>query len=106
MTNRYSSHKDLFRSIQLGESNKQSIIFTSWPYIHEFNKGQFMSQKFTQAQTDLQKDLFEYTEVGDYETHLIYDTLPSIIKRIDLRNKDKAMIQLKPLYAASLEIHE
>ena len=55
-------------------------------------------KKFDQAQTDLQKDLFEYTEIGDYESHLIYETLPSIIKRIDLRNKDKMLISLKPNY--------
>ena len=96
ISNRYLSHQTLFDQIQFDQSTK--INFTSWPYVINSNNSKFMFQKFDQAQTDLQKDLFEYTEIGDYESHLIYETLPSIIKRIDLRNKDKMLISLKPNY--------
>ena len=96
ISNRYLSHQTLFDQIQFDQNTK--INFTSWPYVVNSNNSKFMFQKFDQAQTDLQKDLFEYTEIGDYESHLIYETLPSIIKRIDLRNKDKMLISLKPHY--------
>lgn len=96
ISNRYFSHQTLFDTIQLDKNLK--INFTSWPYIINSENSKFMFQKFDQAQTDLQKDLFEYTEIGDYESRLIYETLPSIIKRIDLRNKDKTLISLKPNY--------
>ncbi len=108
LTNRLPLVKDLFSKIE--NPNHQStkdvstiINFTTWPlnsWVFENSTadgaGQFLFQKFHQSQSDLQRDLFEYAEPGDYETHLIYDTLPSIAKRIDLRNKDKINIQLKP----------
>lgn len=45
----------------------------------------------------LQRDIFEYAEPEDYEIRLIYDTLPSLLRRVDLRDKEKAKIYLKPL---------
>nr|YP_009306246.1 hypothetical protein [Derbesia sp. WEST4838]AOP19150.1 hypothetical protein [Derbesia sp. WEST4838] len=109
ITNRYFSHDSLFETFNLSNSSKEdlNLVFTSWPYLvnpNELSSSQYMFQKFDQAQTDLQKDLFEYTEMGDYESHLIYETLPSIIRRIDLRNKDKALIPLKPTYGVSIPI--
>lgn len=108
ISNRYLNHENLFQAFKYGEQDKtkMNIYFTSWPYLSnpsDIQTSQFMFQKFEQAQTDLQKDLFEYTEIGDYESHLIYETLPSIIKRIDLRNKDKALIVLKPTYGVSID---
>lgn len=107
ITNRYFSHDSLFEKFNLSKFQKDefNLVFTSWPYLvntNDFNSSQYMFQKFDQAQTDLQKDLFEYTEMGDYESHLIYETLPSIIRRIDLRNKDKALIPLKPNYGVNI----
>lgn len=99
ITNRLPISQDLFSKV----TNQNNLIFTTWPlnrFLFETNiqnsKGKFLFQKFNQSQSDLQKDLFEYAEPGDYETHLIYDTLPSIVQRIDLRNKDKTNIDLKP----------
>ena len=45
----------------------------------------------------LQRDIFEYTEPEDNDIRLIYDTLPSLLRRVDLRDKDKERIYLKPL---------
>nr|AYC64519.1 hypothetical protein Ycf1 [Pseudoderbesia arbuscula] len=109
LTNRLPLNKEIFTNMDTlpwkhhKTHEKSSIVqFTSWP-LHSFVletpdglKGQFLFQKFNQSKSELQKDLFEYAEPGDYETHLIYDTLPSIVQRIDLRNKDKTNIKLKP----------
>ena len=99
LTNRLPMTQDLFSKI----TNNKHLNFTAWPidrFLFETNlqasPGKFLFQKFNQSQSDLQKDLFEYAEPGDYETHLIYDTLPSIVQRIDLRNKDKTNVGLKP----------
>nr|YP_009330314.1 Ycf78 [Lambia antarctica]ANN39063.1 Ycf78 [Lambia antarctica] len=84
------------------KSSKPKLVnFSTWPLQQlnfEENKqnARFLFQKFNNSQSDLQKDLFEYAESGDYETRLIYDTLPGIVQRIDLRNKDKTNIKLKP----------
>ena len=99
LTNRLPMTQDLFLKI----TSQNRINFTAWPlnrFLFETNlqtsTGKFLFQKFNQSQSDLQRDLFEYAEPGDYETHLIYDTLPSIVQRIDLRNKDKTTVDLKP----------
>ncbi|BEI31697.1 hypothetical chloroplast RF1 (chloroplast) [Bryopsis sp. KO-2023] len=99
LTNRLPMAQALFSKI----TTQNSVQFTAWPLnrlIFETNMqtstGKFLFQKFNQSQSDLQRDLFEYAEPGDYETHLIYETLPSIVQRIDLRNKDKTNVDLRP----------
>ena len=116
LTNRLPMTKDLFSKLEDTQSqnlanlnNQNTINFTAWPLnkllfetdVKNLN-GKFLFQKFNQSQSDLQKDLFEYAEPGDYETHLIYDTLPSIVQRIDLRNKDKTNVDLRPNRAGFL----
>jgi len=102
ITNRFATKTNLYESTQLNRGLVDyRFQFTSWPYQHlDTKRGVFMFHKFNNAQSDLQKDLFEYTENGEYETHLIYETLPSIIKKVDLRNKDKSLMSLKPRYGA------
>ena len=92
---------------ELQKSSKSlNLNFTSWPLkslifendnFFEETNSRLLFQKFSQSRSESQKDLFEYAEPGDYETHLIYETLPSIVQRIDLRNKDKTLIKLKPM---------
>nr|YP_009532759.1 hypothetical protein Ycf1 [Pedobesia claviformis]AYC65270.1 hypothetical protein Ycf1 [Pedobesia claviformis] len=113
ITNRYLTQENIFLFSQLinkTDINKEGITlinFITWP-LNQFNLEQkhnskFMFYRVDQAQSELQKDLFEYTELGDYETHLIYDTLPAIIKRVDLRNKDKSNISLKSDYNCAFQ---
>lgn len=102
ITNRFLNNQNLlnknfFRS-WYKQSKIQQINFSIWPIRKNKNTNTFkvLYQKFDQSKSDLQKDLFEYAESGDYETRLIYETLPSIVKRVDLRNKDKIHMDLKP----------
>ena len=104
LSTRFLNKENIFQIVQLNTPKSDfRFEFTSWPLAQirvDTQKGQFMFHKFNEVQSDLQKDLFEYTENGEYETHLIYETLPSLIKRVDLRNKDKSLISLKPVYGA------
>lgn len=114
-TNRYLSTENIFNNVNADilshslNSNHSQLPFISWP-IQQFSSKystspQFMFHQIDDANSDLQKDLFEYTEMGDYETRLIYHTLPYIVKRVDLRNKDKSQIIFKPGYQFALQIH-
>ena len=114
-TNRYLSTENIFKTVNANtlahslHSNNLELPFISWP-IQQFSSKyrifpKFMFHQVDDANSDLQKDLFEYTEMGDYETRLIYHTLPYIVKRVDLRNKDKSQIMFKPSYQFALQIH-
>ena len=84
----------------------KSIYFISWP----LKKARIKSIKnlenyhlnlsysaYTDPSNELQKDIFEYSEIEESDIRLIYETLPSILKRVDLRDKDKSVILLHPL---------
>ena len=53
--------------------------------------------EYTEQTLQTQKDLFEYTDVLDYDNKLVYETLPSFFKRLDIKDKDKSLILLHPL---------
>lgn len=81
---------------------KPKIEFIAWPVQSllpaqtNYNLLYDHANSATNQQHDLH-DLFEYAESGDYETRLIYETLPSFVRRVDLRNKDKNQVNLSPV---------
>lgn len=84
----------------------KSIYFISWPLkkarienIKNFENYHLnlSYSAYTDPSNELQKDIFEYSEIEESDIRLIYETLPSILKRVDLRDKDKSVILLHPL---------
>ena len=57
----------------------------------------FMFSSFDDPANEQQRDIFEYAESDDYDIRLIYETLPSILRRVDLRDKEKEQVYLQPL---------
>lgn len=54
--------------------------------------------KYTEQTLQIQKDLFEYTDVTDYEPNqLVHETLPSFFQRLEIKDKDKYLILIHPL---------
>lgn len=53
--------------------------------------------QYSEQTLQIQKDLFEYTDVLDYDNKLVYETLPSFFKRLEVKDKDKSLILLHPL---------
>lgn len=88
-------------------ANKKSntIHFITWPLskqkIEQLKSDQkpanLMFSAFDDLANEQQRDIFEYAESDDYDIRLIYDTLPSILKRVDLRDKEKEHVYVKPL---------
>lgn len=97
ITNQFLNSEKLFHL----NNSESSSFFLSWPIQRmQFLKNKsssYLFSQFDQTQNDLQKDLFSYQEHAEFETQLSYETLPTILQRVDLRNKDKCQIQLKPL---------
>lgn len=84
----------------------KSIYFISWPLkkarINNIKESEnyhlnLSYSGYNDPSNELQKDIFEYSEIEESDIHLIYETLPSILKRVDLRDKDKSVILLHPL---------
>nr|QHD45139.1 Ycf1 [Codium fragile] len=99
ITNRFVNSEKLFHLKNNFSNLDASLNFISWPVqkiqFLQNDQASFLFYQFAQTQNDLQKDLFSYREQGELDTQLIYDTLPTILQRVDLRNKDKSKIQLK-----------
>nr|YP_009519307.1 hypothetical protein Ycf1 [Codium arabicum]AYC65189.1 hypothetical protein Ycf1 [Codium arabicum] len=100
ITNRFINIQNSF---PIKKTFNSGLNFVAWPIQRrnflEHNKYSYLFYQFDQTQNELQKDLFSYHEQGDLDTQIIYDTLPTLIQRVDLRNKDKSTIQLKPIRA-------
>ena len=88
------------------KTNKKILQFLAWPSKQTVTKGlrplsnpkiRFLFSSFDELATQHQHDIFEYPEDGDSEIHLVYDTLPSLLKRVDLIDKEKIRIFLHPL---------
>ena len=88
--------------------NKKSntIHFVTWPLSKQKieklktnvrNPSTLMFSSFDDPANEQQRDIFEYAESDDYDIRLIYETLPSILKRVDLRDKEKEQINVRPL---------
>nr|ARS45074.1 hypothetical protein [Ostreobium sp. HV05007bc] len=89
-------------------SNRKSntIHFVTWPLskqkieklkTNSRNPATLMFSTFDDPANEQQRDIFEYAEAEDYDIRLIYETLPSILKRVDLRDKEKEQIYVRPL---------
>ena len=70
----------------------KSIYFISWPLkkarienIKNFENYHLnlSYSAYTDPGNELQKDIFEYSEIEESDIRLIYETLPSILKRVD-----------------------
>ena len=88
-------------------SRKSNMInFVTWPLSRQkMEKLKNDSQKpaalmfsaYDDPANEQQRDIFEYTESDDYDIRLVYETLPSILKRVDLRDKEKEQVYVRPL---------
>ena len=100
---------DYSNIFKLHNINKKSntVHFITWPLskekIEQLKSSNnripvnFMFSSYDDPANEQQRDIFEYAESDDYDVRLIYDTLPSLVKRVDLRDKDKEHIYVKPL---------
>lgn len=84
------------------------IRFISWPLnrfkidkiksdidsIHHLN---LSYSDYSEQTLETQKDIFEYSDIVESDNGLIYETLPSFLKRVELRDKDKSLVILHPL---------
>nr|YP_009268257.1 Hypothetical protein ycf1 [Ostreobium quekettii]ANG44437.1 hypothetical chloroplast RF1 [Ostreobium sp. OS1B]SBQ76962.1 Hypothetical protein ycf1 [Ostreobium quekettii] len=88
--------------------NKKSntIHFVTWPLSKQKieklktntrNPSTLMFSSFDDPANEQQRDIFEYAESDDYDVRLIYETLPSILKRVDIRDKEKEQVYVRPL---------
>lgn len=104
------SNQDLNLNLNRKKSSRKSksknVRFITWPLsktkIEKLKYNPEMSATLMFSSYDdpanvLQRDIFEYAEPEDNEIRLIYNTLPSILRRVDLRDKEKERIYLKPL---------
>lgn len=89
-------------------ANKKSntIHFITWPLskkkIEQLKSNPqkpavLMFSTFDDPENEQQRDIFEYAESDDYDVRVIYETLPSILKRVDLRDKEKEQVYARPL---------
>lgn len=96
------------RTFGIPSLNKRSSIinFITWPLskqkIEKLKKKPrqpfiLIFSEFDDPKNEQQRDIFEYAEPEDYDIRLIYEALPSILKRVDLRDKEKGLIRLEPL---------
>ena len=88
-------------------SKKSNIIqFVTWPLSRQkIEKLKDNSRKpavlmfsaFDDPANEQQRDIFEYAEPDDYDIRVVYEALPSILKRVDVRDKEKEQVYLRPL---------
>ena len=89
-------------------SGKRSkvIHFVTWPLskkkmeklkIKQQKSATLMFSVFDDPVNRPQRDIFEYVESDDDEMRLVYETLPSILRRVDIRDKEKEQISVQPL---------
>ena len=89
-------------------SNKKSsmITFVTWPLSRQKieklktkpkSPAILMFSAFDDPGNEQQLDIFEYAEPDDYDIRLIYQTLPSILRRVDVRDKEKEQVYIRPL---------
>ena len=98
--------KNIYKMESRMPKRSKSIYFISWPLnkyrIEDIKNSEnyhlnLSYSAYNDPSNELQKDIFEYSEIEESDIRLIYETLPSILKRVDLRDKDKSVIVLQPL---------
>lgn len=105
-----TNYADIFKSnrgnISFLYREEPKISFITWPIEKQkIDKLKYKPQKstkflfssFDEPNIQGQIDVFEYAEIDDYDIRLIYKTLPSILKRLDVRDKEKEEVALQPL---------
>lgn len=103
----YSKIFNVPNLISKRSSRKSKMInFVTWPLSrHKIERLKNYSQKsaalmfsaYDDPAYEQQRDIFEYTESDDYDIRIVYETLPSILKRVDLRDKEKEQVYVRPL---------
>ena len=109
-TNNRVNYLNIFESKfpPIGSNTRKikTLYFVAWPLSKQKMEKikyestqpmQLLFSEFDDPANEQQLDIFEYAESDDYDIRLIYETLPSILKRVDLREKDKPQIRLQPL---------
>ena len=103
----YSKIFNVPNLIRKRSSRKSKMInFVTWPLSRQkMERLKNYSQKsvalmfgaYDDPAYEQQRDIFEYTESDDYDIRIVYETLPSILKRVDLRDKEKERVYVRPL---------
>lgn len=83
-------------------STSHIFTFTTWPVTtNMLQKNPTLSRLFRtreeMLQTSTGDDLFKYAEPFMEEDSIIYQTLPSIVKRVELKNPEKLQTPLTPI---------
>nr|AYC65720.1 hypothetical protein Ycf1 [Udotea sp. TZ0819] len=119
VTNRFLTHQTILSNITLPRDELQKFFlqllnknktksdidftFTTWPVSEQALQTNFFFNRLFRTRDDLDltvlegEDLFKYAEPEMEEDHIIYDTLPSIVERVDLKNPDKIHTSLTPI---------
>ena len=93
-------------SIRRSSRKSNMINFVTWPLSRQKMEklknypqkpAALMFSSYDDPANEQQRDIFEYTESDDYDIRLVYETLPSILKRVDLRDKEKEQVYVRPL---------
>nr|YP_009472571.1 hypothetical protein [Chlorodesmis fastigiata]ARO74158.1 hypothetical protein [Chlorodesmis fastigiata] len=85
------------------EKSNMDFTFTSWPVNEQALQTNLFFNRLFRTRDDLDlavlegEDLFKYAEPDMDEDGIIYDKLPSIVERVDLKNPDKVQTSLIPL---------
>ena len=82
-------------------TGRQIFTFTTWPVTTStLQKNPILSRLFRTREEMLQtgtgEDLFKYAEPLMEEDSIIYQTLPNIVKRVELKNPEKLQALLTP----------
>lgn len=103
----YSKIFNVPNLISKRSSRKSKMInFVTWPLSRQkMERLKNYSQKsaalmfsaYDDPAYEQQRDIFEYTESDDYDIRVVYETLPSVLKRVDLRDKEKEQVHVRPL---------
>nr|BBD21571.1 hypothetical chloroplast RF1 [Rhipidosiphon lewmanomontiae] len=93
--------------LQLFHKNKiksdMDFTFTTWPVSEQELQTNYLFNRLFRTRDDLDltalegEDLFKYSEPEMQEDAIIYDKLPSIVERVDLKNPDKIQTSLVPI---------
>lgn len=105
-TRALKNSKNVKKTMPKRPKKSRRIRFIAWPLnnskIEEIKDSlnyrlNLAYSTYSEQTQDPQKDIFEYSDVDESDNGLIYETLPSFLKRVELRDKDKSIIILQPL---------
>lgn len=120
LTNRFLTRQKIFKNVSMSKKSKnnfqkfrktfnkpqknklQTFTFTTWPVTEKALKQNSKLSRLFQTREEMIKsgsgdDLFKYSEPLMEEDTIIYETLPSLIKRVELKNPEKLKTSLKPI---------